>query len=544
MGAKGELKLLACQKGEQWNAVNNEDPIATDEVASQKDGALVLADVTGSGSDRKVQRIQDGARQIVTLLQSYSRQQEKSKSQEEEIQQWMESLTFQSQELNRREMELESRREQLEQIEREIQQLEHRRTEIEQAQAAADRLRSEIDHKNQEIQQAWDQLRQQQEQLQQERQGLQQERSSLQESSSIDAAQAQLLQNLLQQATGSIVAADFLKTSAETCLQIVTAQETILQSAPHEAGGDRHSLREAWEHWQTQANELASLRAELQSKQATIAVKQEQLANLNQQIEAQASLVTLLEQLASGTADTNNKVDTAALEAMPIEQLQDITVRLQKDFEKLSSLVSDQEEELKLQHQTIDDLKEKINRSGEFDRIEIEKTMEDERENYNMLNETLVGQRRNLHERQEIYRLHQRVLDQRQGIPPSGDQGVDLTPALDSARAQYEALVQLQQATSESLAALENAVRDMEGAIAQQGSQVDQERETLMNRERELAESDASGSAIIDPMIEQVTGLKEHLEALIGNLDQAGHTVRAQEEALGQIQTIVTTLAQ
>ena len=109
-----------------------------------------MVEVVGSGGDRRAQRIKEGARQLVTLLQSYSRQQEKSKSKEEEIQQWMESLTFQSQELNRREMEMESRREELEQIQQESQNLERQRQE-------AGRLNQEIEHKNQELKQAWDQ---------------------------------------------------------------------------------------------------------------------------------------------------------------------------------------------------------------------------------------------------------------------------------------------------------------------------------------------------------------------------------------------------
>ncbi|MEM9245133.1 MAG: hypothetical protein AAGA67_05265, partial [Cyanobacteria bacterium P01_F01_bin.153] len=74
MGSKAELKLLACQKGDQWNAASNEPAIAVDDIGNHKDGSLVMVEVVGSGGDRRAQRIKEGARQLVTLLQSYSRQ--------------------------------------------------------------------------------------------------------------------------------------------------------------------------------------------------------------------------------------------------------------------------------------------------------------------------------------------------------------------------------------------------------------------------------------------------------------------------------------
>lgn len=106
--AKSSLQLLAKQQQDNtWVAVNEESITLDGRIAQEagrfKDGALVLAEVSGN---RQVTRISEAARQVVTYLQSFSQLQQKVRSQEEEIENWRKSLTFQAQELTRREMEL------------------------------------------------------------------------------------------------------------------------------------------------------------------------------------------------------------------------------------------------------------------------------------------------------------------------------------------------------------------------------------------------------------------------------------------------------
>jgi len=130
IGVKAELKLLACQRADQsWNPVPKEEMISTSTEDANKlnDGALVLADLN---PNRQVQRIQEAARPLVGILQNFSRQLEKSKSQEEEIEQWKQSLTFQSQELNRRQMEMEAQLEQMQQMQEDFERLEEQRQEL------------------------------------------------------------------------------------------------------------------------------------------------------------------------------------------------------------------------------------------------------------------------------------------------------------------------------------------------------------------------------------------------------------------------------
>jgi len=92
--SKAELKLLACQRTDQsWSTVSGDEtiPAPAEETNNLNHGQLLLVEV---GANKQVQRIlPDTARVLVTRLESFSRQLEKSKKQEEEIEQWKQSLT-------------------------------------------------------------------------------------------------------------------------------------------------------------------------------------------------------------------------------------------------------------------------------------------------------------------------------------------------------------------------------------------------------------------------------------------------------------------
>ena len=117
--SKTGLKLLACQRKDQsWTTVS-EETIGAEEASKLNDGVLVLVEINSS---HQVQRIQEAGHPLVNILQNFSRQLEKFKNKEQEIDQWKESLTFQAQEFNRREMEMETRLEELQHLEEEQQQ--------------------------------------------------------------------------------------------------------------------------------------------------------------------------------------------------------------------------------------------------------------------------------------------------------------------------------------------------------------------------------------------------------------------------------------
>ncbi|MGB6166698.1 MAG: pilus motility taxis protein HmpF, partial [Geitlerinemataceae cyanobacterium] len=159
-GGKAELKLLAFQRGESWTAVPGEETIPADEAGNFNSGALVLAEVNANKQLQGTPK--EAGRQIVSILQNYSRLQDKTKTQEEEIEQWKQSLTYQSQELNRREMEMQAQLEQFEQMGQELDQLEAKRSEIAASEQESQQLREEMERQQQELESAWEQLRGQQ----------------------------------------------------------------------------------------------------------------------------------------------------------------------------------------------------------------------------------------------------------------------------------------------------------------------------------------------------------------------------------------------
>ena len=553
MGSKAELKLLACQKGDQWNAASNESAIAVDDIGNHKDGSLVMVEVVGSGSDRRAQRIKEGARQLVTLLQSYSRQQEKSKSKEEEIQQWMESLTFQSQELNRREMEMESRREELEQIQQESQNLERQRQEV-------GRLTQEIEHKNQELKQAWDQLRGDQ-------QRLEQERSQIQSTPSLDPQQAQTLQTLTQQiASGGD--ASSLRPAVEACLQIAEAQRTSLTGRWEASDAERQSfselqgwigtetqaLNEALESWRNDGLALAGDQRELRAKQVSLEKMEAQKEKLRTRIQRQQEIRETLERLAAGEVATSDKVDIAALEAMDLGELEKMVGQLKQDLEKMSRFVSDQEEELGYQREAIDEVQEKMNQAGEYDRIAMEPELADEKEHYDKLNESLLGSRRNLNEREEVFRLHEGLLRKRQGLSPKGGDGAeDLSTVIGEVAISVEKLEGEREYMEGAIATLKEEVESIEaqlnereGERAASWGELQGRSEQLLEQQKNLGDLQGKVSVtddIVQPTQNQLDGLQEHLQALLEDLDSAVGPSEAQQGAIAQIQSIVASLA-
>ena len=155
-GGKSELKLIACQRNDQnWSPVPDE-MIAADDAGKLNDGALVLVELS---PNRQVQRIQDAGRPLVNILQNFSRQVEKFKLKEEEIDQWKQSLKLQIEELNRREMEMESRWDEVQKLEHDSRRIDTQQQLVNTSRTEIDRLRLEVERNRQELESAWEHLR-------------------------------------------------------------------------------------------------------------------------------------------------------------------------------------------------------------------------------------------------------------------------------------------------------------------------------------------------------------------------------------------------
>lgn len=496
-GGKAELRLLACQRSEQnWSAVPGEEIIPCDEANGYAAGALVLVDLT---ANKQVQRVQEAARPLVSILQNYSRQGEKYRTQEEEIEQWKQSLTYQSQELNRREMEMEARREQLQQMEEDFEQLEQQRQDVETEREKINREREEIERKTQDLEGAWAHLKG-------EQQKLEEVRAQFQPAATLDDEQAQRIHELLNHLSSAGPRTDTVRGQLNAALetlnqqqeglnqhwQTLNQQRDVANQLQAEVDRQAQTLHTRWQEWHEAQASLEQARAELKTQQNAVHLKQEYARMVGLQIQNHEDLHQQVYRL----VDTSDKVsiayhiDVEALQRMPIDELQRLVQDLGREQGKVCQFVESQEEELVLKQQEIEALQARIQTVNDYDRLSLENELADEQDGYQMLHETLVGQRRHLRERESVLKKHQSVLRHRQGHSSAEDQenDIDLGPILGQ-------LESLRQQQTEELRKLENQIEQIQAAIQQAQGMITSQAVDLENRRNDLKQQE---QALID----------------------------------------------
>ena len=560
-GGKAELKLLACQRGEHnWSAVPGDDAIPVEEANKFNDGTLVLVELSAS---KQVQRIQEAARQLVSILQNFSRLQDKFKDKEEEIEQWKASLTFSSQELNRREMEMQAREEQLAQMEDELERLEAQRSEIENTRDEANRLREEVDRSRVEIETAWEQLRG-------EQQRVAQQQSQVPQGAVVDQQQTQRIQELMKKLGGAIASAQGVREQLNQSFGAVGAQQAILdqhwqqleqkqsiaQQQQEEVDRQNQSLQNRWQEWYQSQDALAGARADLKGQQSTLSAKQDQAQSVSLQVRAVEDLYQQLSRLASasGAAGTAQKVDVSSLEKMPVDELQGLVQHLQQDLEKVFRFVNDQEEELTLQRETIEELQGKIQAASEYDRMALENEMADELESYQMLNETLVGQRLRLQEREDVLKQHQAVLWRRLGTANAPKQGGDmeLGPIVAQLNTQRQQQSQELQRLENEIKQLREAISQIEANVNRQNGEGEAKRYELKQFEQNLFNQKGAVAELwgrvkvyqemLQPVQDNLNALRQKLEAVAGELDRMQETGDEQNRVVSDLQQVLSGL--
>jgi chromosome segregation ATPase len=560
-GGKAELKLLACQRGEHnWSAVPGDDAIPVEEANKFNDGTLVLVELSAS---KQVQRIQEAARQLVSILQNFSRLQDKFKDKEEEIEQWKASLTFSSQELNRREMEMQAREEQLAQMEDELERLEAQRSEIENTRDEANRLREEVDRSRLEIETAWEQLRG-------EQQRVAQQQSQVPQGAVVDPQQTQRIQELMNKLGGAIASAQGVREQLNQSFGAVGAQQAILdqhwqqleqkhsiaQQQQEEVDRQNQSLQNRWQEWYQSQDALAQARADLKGQQSTLSAKQDQAQSVSLQVRAVEDLYQQLSRLASasGAAGTPQKVDVSSLEKMPVDELQGLVQHLQQDLEKVFRFVNDQEEELTLQRETIDELQGKIQAASEYDRMALENEMADEIESYQMLNETLVGQRLRLQEREDVLKQHQAVLWRRLGTANAPKQGGDmeLGPIVAQLNTQRQQQSQELQRLENEIQQVREAISQMEANVNRQNGEGEAKRYELKQFEQNLFNQKGAVAELwgrvkvyqemLQPVQDNLNALRQKLEAVAGELDRVQERGDEQDRVVSDLQQVLSGL--
>jgi chromosome segregation ATPase len=561
-GAKTELKLLACQRTDQnWSTVS-EEVISGEDASKLNDGALVLVELN---PNRQVQRIQEAGRPLVNILQNFSRQVEKFKLKEDEIDQWKQSLTFQAQELNRREMDMEARLEQLQQMEDDFQRLEAQQQEVETSRAEIEKLQQEIERHRQELEGAWEHLRGEQRRLEEHQ-------ADSQQGTVLDEEQSRVLSELLDRLSSRVAPTETVREHLHVAFEFVEKQQAILNphwqqlesqktvAAQQQEEVDRleQTLGDRQNAWEQSQDALAQQTAELKVSAAILASKQEYAQILKAQLQTQEELHQKIQTLAAISGDINQQVDVQALEKMPLEELQKLVQDLQEKFDIDSTFVHDQEQELTYKQETIDELQTKATQASDQDVINVEIELAEEKDLYQMLNETLVGQRRNLVERQKLLKQHQNVLLRRQGYAVANiqaDPKIDFSQILLQSENQRQQQSQELQKLEHDIEQIRSGIELVEGMIHNQTQELEQKRQELKTIADNLlslrtATAECWGRVNIyqealQPIQDCLDGLHGKLQGITESLAQVQETGDDQQQAIAQMRhTLLNLMSQ
>ncbi|QMS90113.1 hypothetical protein HUN01_21915 [Nostoc edaphicum CCNP1411] len=560
-GAKTELKLLACQRTDQnWSTVS-EEVIAAEDASKLNDGALVLAELN---PNRQVQRIQEAGRPLVNILQNFSRQLEKFKLKEDEIDQWKQSLTFQAQELNRREMDMEVRSEQLQQLEDEVQQLEEQKQEVDTSRQEIERLQAEVERNRQELEGAWEHLRGEQRRLE-ERQ------ADFQPGTVLDEEQSRVMSELLDRLSSRVAPTETVREHLHLAFELVEKQQATLTPHWQKLEEQKSAIAQQQEEverlsqtfsdrqnaLQEAQNSLVQQTAQLQINTADLTSKQEYARIIKEQLRSAEELYQQMHSLAATSGDVvlGQQADVESLEKMPLEELQKIVQDLQHKLEIDASFVHDQEQELIYKQEAIEELQTKLNNASDHDHINLELELTDEKDLYQMLNSSLVGQRRNMLQHQKFLKQHQAVMLRRQGHTVTEEESndkINLEPILLQIETQRQQYSQEIQKLEREIDQIRSGVELNQGMIDNQTHDLNEKRqelkaieENLLSLRRTTAECCGRVNLYqeaLQPIQDSLDGLRQKLQGIGESLDKFQETGDSQVQAIAQLRHILQGL--
>jgi chromosome segregation ATPase len=476
-GSKTELRLIACQRGDDqsWSVLPQEKLITAEEASQFGDGTLLMINLS---DDRQViGKIDLAADKITSILRTSSRLSTKIKEQEEEIQRWKESLTIQSEELSRREMELATRFEQFEE------------------------------------------------------EGFSDEEEDAYEFGTYLASIVGSPEALREKVNLLLSGFDPLQANLEKHQNQLEQQKKEAQTSQEEVNRQEEELKKQKQQLEKITASIEEIRIALQAGQSILVTKQEslELIKLEQKNIEQLQDKMYRLSIQSGNVDVEHKIDIYALENMPLGELQEVVNRLQSELEKVVRFVNEQEEELTVQCEIIEKLQEKLNMSSEYDRLSLDGELTDEQERKKMLDETLVGQRRSLRERQEILRQHLRILRRRQGMisTEEEEQAINLEPLVQALKDRHSIL------DGKGLN-LESEIQKLQQNFQQLQLTLQQQTEEQQRTIRDLQQQEESwkqAQSVANELQLRIKIYEENVTPLLGSLKE----IRQQLEPIEQL---------
>jgi chromosome segregation ATPase len=541
--SKSELKLLACQRTEQnWSAIPGEELIAgPDEVGNYNPGVLVLVDMN---ANRQIQsQLRDAGKHLVSILQNLSRQIEKYKKEADEIDSWRQSLSLQSQQLQLRQEEIYGREEELEQTRAELDRL------TQEAQALESTL-EEHNRSKQELADRWEQLREREQMFQSGGTALSEQqvteiRTALQQLSGGGGLPPQQLE-------ATVTAIEFQQDLLNQHWNRLHQQQQRVVETQAELEHQQQEMDRRKQQLQELQTSLEQTQTEWEVQQHTLSMQQESVQRLTARIEVEQEnyqKIYLMSKGAGAEIGDVQKLDLEQLEAMPIAELQTIVESLQKEVERAASLVHLEEEELQEKQAAIDEIKQAITTANEFDKLKLEAELHDEQDSYNMLDDTLDGQRQTMRERQTFLQIHTRILRQRQGHAAEGtDSKVEwdsVLHILDRQRQQQQAeLTQLETEIQHLRTNLEQAKAKVEEQV--NAYLIESEEVQKLDRQHQVTKQTFTElGAKIDLYQEMIQPLQNHLNTFkeqLGGLADAAGQPSDNQQAKQQIESLLNHL--
>ena len=547
---KSELKLIACQRNDQnWSPIPDEMIIA-DQASKLNDRALVLVELS---PNRQVQRIQDAGRPLVNILQNFSQQVQKFKLKEEEIDQWKQSLMIQAQELNRRETEMEFYWEQVQRLEHDSKRIDTQKHLFDTSRTEIDRLRTEVESNHRDLEGAWEHLRFEQSRL---------EEISLnyQQSKSVDEERNRVLSDLLDRLSSQTTPIDTVKESLNYAFEFADQQQDALNLHWQKLEIQRHSANQQQKEGEELMQKLFGCQNELQKVQNSLAQQITQVQLKTTIVNSKQELTTILKQhlgteeefyqklhyLAANTETEVPKwgIDVAALQKMPLKELAQMVQNWQEKLDRDSDFVQEQEQELQYKQKFIEELQQKIVHSAGEERVNLELELADERDLCQMLNESLVGQRRNLIGQQKTLQQKQVVLWQRQGIAVvrEGESSNLESMVLQLEAQKQQKSTQIQKLEGDMVQMLTTIAADQE-TIDHQTQEVEAKRQEVNSLEEQLlnlrtATAECWGRVnlyqeALQPIQDALDGLRDQLQNISESLTQV--------QASGNSQFLIVT---
>lgn len=565
LAGKTGLKLLAQQRSEdRWQVLANGEVLSSDKVGDFGPGSLVLVDV--SDKSGQVQKVKEATRTILNTLQNSSRFQDRLKDQEEEIEQWKQSLTFQTQELHRREQEMESRWEQTHQLEEEMARINQEKQEAVALREEAQHLRLELENRDRELKKAWEQLKAEQQDLESHRQAIGDQSAG----GGLDAEQMALMQDRLGRLMEYVPNSEGVQGQLTHAVETLGHQKAILdqhwqQLDQHRTQGEAlqaqvteleqtvQARREAWEQGQ---GALERAKAEQESSQQLLVTYQDYDAALQRQIQATGDLHGQLTSAMGGLDPiAAQQVDVAGLEGMPLAELRTLVEEQERDYTKTFNFVNDQEDELRLLSQDMETKKAEIEKAAEFDRLTLDNELADLQSEYQLFDESLVPQRKRLREAKAVLSAYRSILAKRQGSPVDAEGGVDidLTPVLSQLETLRQGSEAARSALGEKIQALQAQIGSQSAQVAALEAQQNQERQALEALAGDLGQRQVTlgellgkinaYGELLQPTQETLHSLEQQLQSLQQEVDRLQEVSNYQLQLLGEMNQSLATLA-